>query len=95
MKPDFDDHITVLAKKQLYEIVVTDYVTHTENLTAQHIDIKSYFNLMQRTRTKEFLYFNPPMTQVEGQESPISVESIKRSCVREKALNHIVYHLSK
>lgn len=95
MKPDFDDHITVLAKKQLYEIVVTDYVTYTENLTAQHVDIKSYFNLMQRTRTKEFLYFNPPITQIEGQESPISVESIKRSCVREKALNHIVYHLSK
>jgi len=95
MKPDFDDHVTILAKKQLYEIVVTDYVAHTENLNAQHIDIKSYFNLMQRTRTKEFLYFNPPATQIEGQESPISTESIKRSCLREKALNHIIYHLSK
>ena len=95
MKADFDDHITTLAKKQLYEVVVTDYIAHTENLTASHIDIKAYFNLMQRTRTKEFLYFDPPSTQMEGQEAPIALESIKRACIREKALNHIIYHLTK
>lgn len=95
MKSDFDDHITTLAKKQLYEVVVTDYITYTENLTASHDDIKAYFNLMQRTRTKEFLYFDPPSTEFEGQEAPIALESIKRACVREKALNHIIYHLTK
>ena len=95
MKSDFDDHITTLAKKQLYEVVVTDYIAYTENLTASHTDIKAYFNLMQRTRTKEFLYFNPPSTQIEGQEAPIALEMIKRACVREKALNHIIYHLTK
>jgi len=95
MKPDFDDHITSLAKKQLYEIVTTDYIAYTENLTVNHIDIKSYFNLMQRTRTKEFLYFNPPETQIEGQEFPITVESIKKACLREKALNHIIHHLTR
>ncbi len=95
MKPDFDDHITSLAKKQLYEIVATDYIAYTENLTISHIDIKSYFNLMQRTRTKEFLYFNPPETQIDGQEFPITVESIKKACLREKALNHIIHHLTR
>ncbi len=95
MKSDFDDHITSLAKKQLYEIVVTDYIAYTENLTVSHVDIKSYFNLMQRTRTKEFLYFNPPETQIEGQESPITIESIKKACLREKALNHIIHHLTR
>jgi len=95
MKSDFDTHITSLAKKQLYEIVVTDYIAHTENLTVNHFDIKAYFNLIQRTRTKEFLYFDPPSTQLEGQEAPISLESIKRACIKEKALNHIVYHLTR
>jgi FKBP-type peptidyl-prolyl cis-trans isomerase (trigger factor) len=95
MKPDFDDSITSLAKKQLYEIVAADYIAYTENLTVNHLDIKAYFNLMQRTRTKEFLYFNPPETQIDGQEFPITVESIKKACLREKALNHIIHHLTR
>lgn len=95
MKPDFDDHITTLAKKQLYEIVATDYIAYTENLTVNHLDIKAYLNLMQRTRTKEFLYFNPPQTQIDGQEFPITLESIKKACMREKALNHIIHHLTR
>lgn len=95
MKPDFDDHITTLAKKQLYEIVATDYIAYTENLVVNHIDIKAYFNLMQRTRTKEFLYFNPPATQIDGQEFPITIESIKKACIREKALNHIIHYLTR
>ncbi len=95
MKPDFDDHITTLAKKQLYEIVATDYIAYTENLIVSHVDIKAYLNLMQRTRTKEFLYFDPPQTQIEGQEFPITIESIKKACIREKALNHIIHHLTR
>ncbi len=95
MKPDFDDHITVLAKKQLYEIITTDYIAYHENLVVTHEDIKSYFNLMQRTRTKEFLYFNPPTTQIDGQEYPITLETIKQACMREKALNHIIHHLTR
>lgn len=95
MKNDFDDHITSLAKKQLYEIVAADYIAYTENLTINHVDIKAYLNLMQRTRTKEFLYFNPPQTQINGQEFPITLESIKKACLREKALNHIIHHLTR
>jgi len=95
MKPDFDDHITTLAKKQLYEIVATDYIAYTENLVVNHIDIKAYLNLMQRTRTKEFLYFNPPTTQIDGQEFPITIESIKKACIREKSLNHIIHYLTR
>jgi FKBP-type peptidyl-prolyl cis-trans isomerase (trigger factor) len=95
MKPDFDDHITTLAKKQLYEIVAADYIAYTENIVINHVDIKAYVNLMQRTRTKEFLYFAPPATQIEGQEYPITVENLKKACIREKALNHIIHHLTR
>jgi len=95
MKSDFDNNITTLAKKQLYEMVVVDHIAHAENISINHEDIKAYFNLMQRTRTKEFLYFTPPNTQIEGQEFPISIETIKKACLREKALNHIVNHLTR
>ena len=95
MQANFDDHITILAKKQLYEIVVTDYIAYTENLTVSHLDIKAYCTIMQRTRTKEFLYFNAPASQIEGQESPMTIETIKKACMREKSLNHIIYHLTK
>ena len=95
MKPDFDDHITTLAKKQIYEMVVADHIAYSENLTANHQDLKSYLNLLQRTRTKEFLYFPIPETRIEGQEAPISKVALEKSCIREKALNHIIYHLTK
>ncbi len=95
MKSDFDNHITTLAKKQLYELVAADYIAYTENISVNHMDVKAYLNLMQRNRTKEFLYFNPPVTQVEGEESPIQTEIIKKACLREKALNHIIHHLTR
>lgn len=95
MKPDFDDHITTLAKKQLYEIVAADYIAYSENLSVSHQDMKAYLNLLQRTRTKEFLYFTPPTTQIDGQEFPITIENLKKACIREKALNHIIHHLTR
>ncbi len=95
MKSDFNESITTLAKKQLYEIVAADYIAYTENISVNHADIKAYLNLLQRTRTKEFLYFNPPTTQIEGQEYPITVENLKKACIREKALNHIIHHLTR
>jgi hypothetical protein len=55
----------------------------------------AYLNLMQRVRTKEFLYFTPPATEIEGQEFPITLENIKKACIREKALNHIIHHLTR
>lgn len=95
MKANFDDHVTTLAKKQLYEIVAADYIAYTENIVVNHIDIKAYLNLLQRTRTKEFLYFTPPVTQIDGQEAPITLENLKKACIREKALNHIIHHLTR
>jgi FKBP-type peptidyl-prolyl cis-trans isomerase (trigger factor) len=95
MKSDFDIHITSLAKKQLYETVAADYIAYSENLNVNHTDIKAYLNLLQRPRTKEFIYFTPPETQLDGQEFPITSESLKKACLREKALNHIIHHLTR
>ena len=66
-----------------------------DNLQASQYDIKSYLALSQRPRTKEFVYFDMPPSKIDGQERPLSHEALKLFCLREKALNHIIYHLTR
>lgn len=95
MQSDFDEQVTMLAKKQVYESVVADHIAFQENLTTNHDDIKAYINLTQRKRTKEFLYFPFPKTRMDGQEFPVATESLRKHCLREKSLNYIIHHLTK
>jgi trigger factor len=93
--PHFKDHIQQLAEKQAREILLIDQLIIQENISANPSDVASYLNLIKRPRTKEFIYFNPPNTKLEGQESPLPAVVMKRCCLREKALNHVLYHLTK
>lgn len=95
MQKNFDEQITTLAKKQICEAVVADHIAHQESLTVTHADLKAYLNLLQRPRTKEFIYFALPATRISGQEQPIEAEMLKRQCLREKSLNHIIHYLSR
>lgn len=94
-QPDFRDYLSKLAHKQVQEAVITDAVGYDENLIIAQDDICTYLNLTNRPRTKEFIYFEPPKTKINGQETPISDETLKYCCFREKALNHMIYHLTK
>jgi hypothetical protein len=58
-------------------------------------DFRGYLNLIKRARTKEFVYFNPPNTKIEGQETPLASVLLGQCCLREKTLNHIIYNLTK
>ena len=60
-----------------------------------HNDLKSYLNLTKRPRIKEFLHFDPPTTKIRGQEFPVLTNDLQRVCLREKTLNHIIYHLTR
>ena len=66
-----------------------------KDIDVSHTDLKNYLNLTKRPRTKEFLHFDPPMTKIRGQEHPVLNEELSRMCLREKTLNHIIYHLTK
>ena len=94
-QPDFKDYVSKLAHKQMQETVISDAVGYDENLSVAHEDICTYLNLSNRPRTKEFIYFESPKTKINGQETPISDETLKYCCFREKALNHVIYHLTK
>lgn len=95
VQKDFKEAVKDLAEKQAREEIFLDQLAYEENLEVNHNDVKNYLNLSKRPRTKEFLHFDPPMTKVRGQEFPILNDELGRVCLREKTLNHIIYHLTK
>jgi FKBP-type peptidyl-prolyl cis-trans isomerase (trigger factor) len=94
-QPNFKDFIRQLATKQVKETILIDQLSFHENIKVTNPDIKGYLNLLKRPRTKEFVYFTPPPTKIEGQEMPIPAALLKRCCIREKTLNHAIYHLTR
>ena len=95
MQKDFHEQVRQLAEKQIRETLLIDQLAYHEELEISEADIKSYLNLTNRPRMKDFIYFDYPVTKVNGQEIPFSTCELKRFSLREKALNHIIYHLMK
>ena len=92
---NFDTHITNLAKRQLLDSVVAEFIGYQDNLAVSQQDFKAILQLTQRPRLKDFLYFPFIKTQLDGQEFPVEHESLHQFCLREKTVNHIIYHLTK
>jgi len=95
MDPDFDLHVTNMAKRQLMDNVVAESIAYQDNISVSNQDIKAVLQLTQRPRLKDFLYFPFFRTQLHGQEFPVEHESLYHYCLKEKAVNHIIYHLTK
>ncbi|HXW86318.1 MAG TPA: hypothetical protein VEK38_03170 [Candidatus Bathyarchaeia archaeon] len=93
---DFEQSIDHLAHRQAREIFFIEQFAYNEGIAITHQDLAAYFNLMKRKRIKEeFLYFDIPSSKHSGQEVPIPTEEMYLACMREKALNHAIYHLTK
>lgn len=95
LQKDFKSKIAALAEKQLKESLIIDYIASIERIALTSDDIRAYINLMQRPRTKEFIYFDLPPTHVNGQEQPIPAGIIHQSALREKTLNYVIETLAK
>jgi len=94
-QPDFNEKIFLLAEKQLKEYALIDALAYKENISVTRDDIISYLNLMKRPRIKEFVYFDLPSTNIDGQEQLISHETLRQHCLREKTLNYALHKLTK
>lgn len=92
---DFKEKVKLLAERQLKESIIIDAIAYQENISVFQKDVLSYLNLMNRQRTREFIYFKIPQTRFNGQEIPISYENLKLYCLREKTLNYIINYLTK
>ncbi|HSW73686.1 MAG TPA: trigger factor [Candidatus Limnocylindria bacterium] len=95
MQKDFTKRVQQLAEKQTREMLLLDQLAYDENIDASNQDVKHYLNLIKRPRTKEFIYFDPPITKLRGQEVLFTSQELKQACLREKTLNHMIYHLTK
>ncbi len=94
-QPDFQEKVDQLAQKQLKEAALIDAIAYAERIELTDQDIASYFNLLKRSRMKEFIYFELPDSRMYEREIPLSRESIYRTCLREKTLNLIIHTLTK
>ncbi|HJM69135.1 MAG TPA: trigger factor [Candidatus Babeliales bacterium] len=94
-EPDFLEKISSLAKKQIAEVIMIDRFAYQENIQVSKDEVCNYLNLTKRNRTKEFIYFQHRSLRAQGTDYPISRESLKQACLREKTLNHILYRLNK
>jgi len=92
---DFQFWVRQLAEKQVKETLLIDQLIYNENINVTHEDLANYLNFDKRSRMKEFIYFNLPDTKKDGQEMPQSVSALGRICAREKAINYVIYHLTK
>lgn len=95
MDNNFDLQVTELAKKQLADAVIAESIAYGDNLSVTDSDIKGLLHLTQRPRIKDFIYFPFIKSQSNGQEFPIEQETLHHFCLKEKAVNHIIHHLTK
>lgn len=95
MDPEFDSHVTNMAKRQLLDGVVAEHIGYQDNISVSNNDIKTVLQFTQRPRLKDFLYFPFIKSQLNGQEFPVEHESLYNFCLREKSINHIIHHLTK
>lgn len=92
---NFHEYVEKLAVKQTKEMLIIDQIAYEENIIAKEAEISDYLNFTKRNRMKEFLYFTPPDTKHNGQETPISSSILTHNCLREKTVNHIINQLTK
>ncbi len=92
---DFKYQIRKLAERQGKEAILLDHIAYNENVAPNRDDVKAYLNLSNRPRMKEFIYFDMPITKVSAREMPLSEHMLKQTCMREKAINHVIYHLTR
>jgi len=95
MQKDFTRRVQQLAEKQIREMLMLDQISYNENIDISNLDVKHYLNLIKRPRTKEFIYFDPPISKLKGQEMLFTAQELKQACLREKTLNHMIFHLTK
>lgn len=92
---EFDIYLTQLAEKQCQEEILVDLIAAQEEITVTNDDVSYYLNIFKRQRTRELLYFRIPSFAVQNQFIPAPAHEMMHYCLREKTLNHIIYHLTK
>ncbi len=92
---DFAQQISMLAEKQLKEEILIDQLAYKENISVSSEDLKNYLYFFNNNRLKEFIYFKPIIEKIEESDFPLQTGMLKQYALREKALNEIIYELTR
>jgi hypothetical protein len=92
---EFYSLIHSLSQKLAREMVFLDALAYHERISLERTDIEHYLNCIKRPRTKEFIYSRTAIPHHEGQSTLIPEEELMRTVLREKTINHVLYHLTK
>lgn len=92
---EFYTLIHSLSEKLARETVLLDALAYHEKIALDRHDIENYLNCIKRPRTKEFIYSRTTLPHHEGQLTLIPEEELMRTVLREKTINHVLYHLTK
>lgn len=91
---NFYEHVETLAETQLKEEIMIDQIAYNENITLDLKDIHQYLQLFNNKRLKEFVYFKPLLEPIDAINTPLNYSLLKRTVMREKTLNYIIYVLT-
>ncbi|MBN1549469.1 hypothetical protein JW872_02295 [Candidatus Babeliales bacterium] len=91
----FEETIKKLSEKQMKEMILIDQLALKESITINRNDVRQYLNLLKRARTREFLHFGVPVTRINGMQTPLSESALGNFCLREKTVNHVIFHLTR
>ena len=94
-EPGFNEKVKDLAIRQIKEMALMELLAYFEDIQIEENDVRNYLNLTQRMRTKDFVHFIHPAILSNNDEYPLISEPLKQICLREKALNHAIFYLTK
>lgn len=92
---NFEEQVAILAERQLKEEMLVDQIAYEENVAVEDDDIKSYLNLFNTDRLKEFVHFKPYADVVEESHVPMHESMLRQVAMREKTLNHVIHVLTR
>lgn len=95
IEPEFKAYLKELAHNQIRENAIAELIAHYDSIEVDNEDVKNYLALTQRPRLSQFLHFLHPTITNSPEDCPIHSDELKQTALREKALNHIIFHLTK
>jgi len=92
---NFNENLKIFINQKIMEIVLIDYLSNKKFIKTEINDFYFFFNILQRNRLKDFLYFDLFEIKNEKKAIPISHEIIEKLIIREKTLQSNIKILEK
>jgi hypothetical protein len=87
-KKNFNDSVRAFVSKNITESALVDHISKIRNIKITDDDVCLYFNILQRKRIKDFIYFDSSFVFSLCEEVAIPHEIALKLALREKALHN-------